>query len=100
MIWLQLVLDCSMNFLVHQRFDLMWPSVSDNDQSAVIAYETGQVLVRQHLWEGFENRRLGRVVHVLLDFIAGLAAQFPHERVKNTKNVEIISLLRRPVENC
>ena len=58
-----------------------------------------QILISQNPWETLENCRLVRVIDMLLQLITALSAQFPHQCVENSKNVEIMALCRSTVED-
>src|SRR5690242_16754123 len=77
----------------------MGPGVADDDETAVVANESGEVLVGQELGKALEDFRFLRVVEMRLDFAARLGPELPHERVQRREHVEEVARLRRLVED-
>ncbi len=99
MIGLQLVVGDRLQLLVHQRLDLMRAGIADDDQAAIIADEACEVGVGENFREILEDRQFFRIIHMLLDLAARLAAQFPHQSIKHAENVEIVPLRGPLVED-
>ena len=87
------VLD-GLDFLVHQRLDLMRARIADDDDAAVVADEMRQVVVLEHGRKGLEDRRFLRIVDMRLDLAARLRAQFAHQAVQHAERFEIVLFLR------
>ncbi len=85
------------DFLVHQRFDLMAAGIADDDQADIVADEGGQFLVLQNGRCRLEDRGFVRIVDVAFDFVARLGAQVAHQAVEDAERIEIMALLRNLV---
>ena len=88
-----------LDFLVHQRLDLMGARVSDDDQATIVADESHQILVGHQLRKGLEDLGLARVVEMALDFAARFRSQFAHQRVQHAHHVEVVARLGSLVED-
>jgi hypothetical protein len=80
-----------LDLLVHECLDLMGTRVSDDDEAAIVADESHQLGVGDDAWEFLKDWRLGRVVEMTLDLVAGLAAQLPHDAVEDAQNIEVFA---------
>ena len=90
----QLALHDGVDFLVHQRLDLVRAGVAHDDEAHVVADELQQRRIREHARERLEDFRRRRVVDMRLDLVAALAAQLAHQGMERTEQIEIVALTR------
>ena len=95
MVRLQLAPHDGLDLLVHQRFDLVRPRASHDDQAHIVADEMRQRrIVDEHARETLEDLRGRRIVDMGFHLVAALVSHFAHQRMQKTKQVEIMTLLR------
>ena len=94
MVRLQLAADDGLDFLVHQRFDLMRPRASHDYQAEIIADEMRQGIIGEHRRKILEYLRGRRIVDMGFHLVAALVSHFAHQRVQKSEQLQIMALLR------
>ena len=65
------------DFLFHERFDLMGAGISDDDQASVVADEEREILVLEHARKRLEDLGFFRLIDMALDLVAGGGSSAP-----------------------
>lgn len=89
---LHLVVPDSINFFVHQGFNLVRTRISHHYKSKVVADERRQIFVGQNRWRGFEDIRFFRIVDDGFHVRARTVAQLAHHEKQQCQQFNVLGM--------